>query len=68
MITETEKIEIIVNRLNNLELIIKSFTDNAENCKDKYSLEDELALCNFKKDAMIKVLSELGGVWPTVNK
>ena len=68
MITQEEKIEIIINRLNNLESMMESFINNAESCKDKYSLEDELAICNLKKEAMLKILNELGGSLPSINK
>ena len=54
MITNKEKIDIIKNRLDNLEFIINSFIDHAEEFKDKYSLEDELANCNRKKTALLK--------------
>lgn len=53
MINNEEKIEMILNKLNNLEALIKSLTDNAEICKDKYVLEDELLECNKKKTALL---------------
>ena len=53
MITNQEKIEMILNKLNNLEALIKSLTDNAEICKDKYVLEDEILECNRKKTALL---------------
>ena len=54
MITNTEKIDIINNRLASLEFIINSFIDHAEEFNDKYSLEDELANCNIKKTALLE--------------
>ena len=54
MITNQDKIDIIDNRLDNLEFIINSFIDHAEEFKDKYSLEDELANCNRKKTALLE--------------
>jgi hypothetical protein len=63
MITNDEKIESLINRLDNLELIIKSFIDHAEYFKDKYSLEDELSTCNAKKNALLEELTKLGGSW-----
>ena len=54
MITNQDKIDIIDNRLENLEFIINSFIDHAEEFKDKYSLEDELANCNGKKSALLE--------------
>lgn len=64
MINNEEKVEIIVNKLNTLEFIIKSYIDHAEVFKDKYSLEDVLIDCNAQKEVMIQKLQELGGVWP----
>ena len=54
MITNADKIDTIDNRLDNLEFIINSFIDHAEEFKDKYSLEDELANCNRKKMALLE--------------
>ena len=54
MITNTEKIDIINNRLASLEFIINSFIDHAEELKDKYSLEDKLADCNRKKTVLLE--------------
>ena len=44
---------MILNKLNNLEALIKSLTDNAEICKGKYVLEDEILECNRKKTALL---------------
>lgn len=63
MITNEEKIEIIINKLNNLNLIIKSYSDNAEALKNKYNLEDKINLCNTKKNVLLNELNILGGVW-----
>ena len=54
MITNKDKIDIIDNRLHNLEFIMNSFIDHAEEFKDKYSLEQELANCNGKKTALLE--------------
>jgi hypothetical protein len=54
MITNAEKIDAINNRLDNLEFIINSFIAHAEEFKDKYSLEDELADCNRKKMTLLE--------------
>lgn len=54
MITNKDKIDIIDNRLGNLEFIMNSFTSHAEEFKDKYSLENELANCNRKKTALLE--------------
>jgi hypothetical protein len=64
MITDNEKIEILINKLNNLELIKQSFIDHAEEFKDKYSLEDELLECSVKKNVLLGALEDLGGAWP----
>jgi hypothetical protein len=53
MITNEEKIEMVLNKLNNLEALMKSLVDNANICKDKYILEDELLECNRKKTALL---------------
>ena len=63
MLTNQEKIEIIINRLNNLELIIQSYIDHAEILKDKYSLEDKLTECNAQKTVLLGLLEDLGGTW-----
>jgi hypothetical protein len=53
MITNEEKMEMVLNKLNNLEALIKSLIDNADICKDKYILENELLECNRKKTALL---------------
>ena len=53
MITNQDKIDIINNRLDNLEFIMNSFIAHAEEFKNKYSLEDELGNCNRKKTALL---------------
>ena len=60
MINDQEKIEFLLNRLKNLEQIIKSFIDNAEILKDKYSLEEELKICDIKKAVILGKLQDLG--------
>ena len=54
MITNQEKIDIINNRLENLNIIINSFIVHAEEFEDKYSLEDELLKCNRKKTVLLE--------------
>jgi hypothetical protein len=54
MITNQDKINIIDNRLGTLEFIMNSFIDHAEEFKDKYSLDQELANCNRKKTALLE--------------
>ena len=52
MITNEEKINIIENRLLNLEGEINSFIIYAEEFKNKYSLEEELLKCNRRKTGL----------------
>lgn len=61
MISNKEKIEVVINRINNIEALKKSLIDNADICLGKYSLEDELSLCNAKKYALIQIFYSLGG-------
>lgn len=64
MISNQDKINLIIWRLNNIEGDIKSFIDHADIFKDKYSLEEELVICNSKKQALMEELNLLGGIWP----
>ena len=59
MITNEEKIDVINNRLDNLEFVMNSFIDHAEEFKDKYSLEEEILKCNSRKNALLQELSDL---------
>ena len=63
MITNDEKIEALINRLDNLEFIIKLFFDYPEDFKDKYFLEEEMFICNAKKNVLLEELTKLGGAW-----
>ena len=54
MLTNEEKINYIINRINNIDAQIKSFIDNAELCAGKYSVEVEVLACNAKKTALIQ--------------
>lgn len=65
MITDEEKIDVLINRLHDLEFIINSFISHAEEFKDKYSLEDELLVCNNNKNILLGMLEDLGGSWST---
>lgn len=60
MIANQDKIDLIINKINNLDAVIKSFIDNADALKDKYFLEDEIVNCNAKKHVFIKMLEDLG--------
>jgi hypothetical protein len=67
MITNEDKVDIIKHRLDTLEFIMNSFIDHAEDFINKYSLEDELAECNLKKNTLLDALEEIGGTWqPTL--
>ena len=59
MITNEEKIKIIINRINNIDAQIKSFIDNADLCAGKYILEEEILACNAKKTALTQELEAL---------
>lgn len=61
MISNEEKINILIDRINTIDFIIKSFIDHAEEFKNKYSLEDELEAWNAKKAILLETLSDLGG-------
>ena len=63
MLTNKEKIDILINRLNKLSFIENSFISHAEDFKDKYFLEDELTICNDQKSALLEILNNLGGSW-----
>jgi len=63
MINNEDKIEIIIDKLNTIEFIIKSYIDHAEAFSNKYSLEDVLPDYNAQKEALLQKLTELGGVW-----
>ena len=59
MLTNEEKISIIINRIDNIDAQIKSFIDNAEICAGKYSVEEEVLACNAKKEALLQELNLL---------
>lgn len=63
MITDQEKIDILINKLNTLEFIKESFISHAEEFKNKYSLDEELAHCDAQKTALLQELYSLGGTW-----
>ena len=59
MINHEEKIEMVINKINNIDAQIKSFIDNAEICAGKYLVEEEVLACNAKKEALIQELNLL---------
>ena len=60
MITNKEKADILLNKINNIDSMIESFIKNVESCEGKYVLEDEIAICNIKKEALLAELASLG--------
>lgn len=65
MLENEEKINLIINKLNNIEVIINTHIERAEILSDKYSLDEILLDCNAIKLALITELESLGGIWPT---
>lgn len=63
MIDNQEKIELIINKLNNIQGTINSYIEYADMLKDKYSLEEVLPECNSIKSALLEELELLGGFW-----
>ena len=59
MLTYEDKLEIINNKINIMEMIIKSYIDGAERNKDKYVLEEVLEVCNAKKTVLLEELEKL---------
>lgn len=59
MLTNSEKINLIINRINNLSDMMKSFIEYSDICKDKYSLEEQLNICTLRKDVLEKELEIL---------
>ena len=63
MITNEEKIEVIIDKLNKIQGQINSYINYAEILQDKYSLDEVLPDCNASKLALLDELQNLGGVW-----
>jgi hypothetical protein len=63
MITNEDKIRLLIDRLNNVEGDINSYISHADDFQDKYSLEDVLPECNAIKIALLQELELLGGSW-----
>jgi len=63
MITNEEKIELIINKLNNIQGAINSYINHADELKDKYSLDQVLPEYNAIKTALLEELGMLGGSW-----
>ena len=63
MISNEDKINILISKLDTLQFIIKSYIYHAEEFKEKYSLEEVLSDCNAIKSALLDELESLGGSW-----
>lgn len=63
MITDEEKIQILINKINNVDGEIKLYIERSEDLKDKYSLDDVLPPCYAKKSFFLQQLESLGGSW-----
>lgn len=64
MVENQKKIQLVVDKLNNIQGDIDSYVAHANVFQDKYSLEEVLINCNSIKSALIKELEFLGGTWP----
>jgi hypothetical protein len=64
MISNEDKIRLIIARLKNIEGDIISYIEHADAFQDKYLLEDVLPERNAIKLALIRELESLGGTWP----
>jgi hypothetical protein len=64
MISNEDKINLVIDRLKNIEGAIISYIEHADVFQDKYSLDDVLLECNAIKLALIQELESLGGTWP----
>ena len=64
MISNDDKMKIIIARINNVESSIISYIEHADVFQEKYSLDDVLLECNIVKSALIQELELLGGTWP----
>jgi hypothetical protein len=64
MLTNEEKISLIINQLNNIEIIMNIHIERADVLSDKYSLDQVLPECNAIKLALLEELESLGGTWP----
>lgn len=62
MITNQDKIDIINKKIDNLNIIIQSYIDHAEEFKNKYVLEDKLIDCNARKNVLLEELNFLKSI------
>lgn len=59
MITNEEKIKILIDKINTVDFIVESFISHADEFSNKYVLEDELAKYIFKKDFLRQKLESI---------
>ena len=59
-----DKMNLVYDRLKNVEGDISSYIKHAEAFKDKYSLDNVLPECNSIRSALLEELESLGGIWP----
>lgn len=64
MINNQDKINLIIDKLNNIEGDMISYIEHANTFQNKYSLEEVLTECNAAKSALLAELNSLGGIWP----
>jgi hypothetical protein len=67
MLNNEEKIQFIINELNNLKVIREGFIKNEPEHLGKYILEDELAICDSRKAFLLSTLEGLGGQYVTID-
>ena len=64
MVENQKKIQLVVDKLNNIQGDIDSYIAHANIFQEKYSLEEVLIHCNAIKSALLIELESLGGTWP----
>lgn len=64
MMNNQDKMNLVYDRLKNVEGDISSYIKHAEAFKDKYSLDNVLPECNSIRSALLEELESLGGIWP----
>jgi hypothetical protein len=63
MLSNEEKIQILIDKINNINGDIKLYIERSESLKDKYSLDEVLPPCYFKKSFLLQELEKIGGSW-----
>jgi hypothetical protein len=62
MITVQEKIELVNNNINRLDLIIKSFEENSEFIINKTNTQEELNSYIIQKTVLLSILEDLKSI------